>query len=373
MKFKIKKSTLKKDLDILSKSFLSNNILPILDFTKIIVNDGKMIMLSSGAFTALVKENNIVDSKDGSCLINSKDLYNYISSVNGEYVYFGTNDNNNCIIIKCGKSKISLNSQNVNNYPKIDMTMSKNKIAINGLILKRLIDKVSHCCSTNESRIILTGINLSCKDKFLKLTACDSYRLSYAKINIDSECEFDITVPQIFFTKCLGLINKDKDLDLYIGDRKIQLANDNYILQERLIDGSYPDTNRLIPNSFDYEVKNINTRYINDILKTMSILSSIDHTIIISMDIKKNELKIETKENEKGYVSEVYDKDYEYIGTDDGLKLYFDCSYLMQTIKSIKDVEKIDINLNGALKPFMIKTKIEEIENVQILLPIITY
>ena len=66
-------------------------------------------------------------------------------------------------------------------------------------------------------------------------------------ISIDEDVTFNITIPKLSLDEISKIIEKDELIELYVSERKVLFVFDKNIIQTRLIDGSYPDTARLIP------------------------------------------------------------------------------------------------------------------------------
>ena len=90
---------------------------------------------------------------------------------------------------------------------------------------------------------------------------------------------------------------------MYVSDRKVLYVFDNNIIQTRLIDGSFPDTNRLIPNSFDYEL-NIDTHYLLNAIDRVSLLTN-EQNNIIKLDMDDNQVLLSSYMQEIGSVEEI--------------------------------------------------------------------
>ena len=73
-------------------------------------------------------------------------------------------------------------------------------------------------------------------------------------ISIDEDVTFNITIPKLSLDEISKIIEADESIELYVSDRKVLFVLGKNIIQTRLIDGSYPDTTRLIPLEFDYEL-----------------------------------------------------------------------------------------------------------------------
>lgn len=119
----------------------------------------------------------------------------------------------------------------------------------------------------------MTGINFKATNNQLECTATDSYRLAKKVVSLNEDVTFNITIPQKSLDEISKIIEKDEIIEMYVSDRKVLYVFDNNIIQTRLIDGSFPDTNRLIPNSFDYEL-NIDTHYLLNAIDRVSLLTN---------------------------------------------------------------------------------------------------
>ena len=68
-------------------------------------------------------------------------------------------------------------------------------------------------------------------------------------------------------------------IEMYVSDRKVLYVFDNNIIQTRLIDGTFPDTNRLIPDAFDYEL-DLDAHYLLNAIDRVSLLTNEQNNII---------------------------------------------------------------------------------------------
>lgn len=153
---------------------------------------------------------------------------------------------------------------------------------------------------------------------------------------------------------------------MYVSDRKVLYVFDNNIIQTRLIDGSFPDTNRLIPESFDYEL-DLDTHYLLNAIDRVSLLTN-EQNNIIKLDMNDNKVLLSSYMQEIGSVEEILDKSF-YKG--EPLSISFSSKYANEAIRSF-NCSKIKILFTGEMKPFIIKDYDND-DVIQLVLPVRTF
>ena len=212
----------------------------------------------------------------------------------------------------------------------------------------------------------MTGINFKATNNQLECTATDSYRLAKKVVSLNEDVTFNITIPQKSLDEISKIIEKDEIIEMYVSDRKVLYVFDNNIIQTRLIDGSFPDTNRLIPNSFDYEL-NIDTHYLLNAIDRVSLLTN-EQNNIIKLDMDDNQVLLSSYMQEIGSVEEILDKAF-YKG--EPLSISFSSKYVNEAIRAFNS-SKIRILFTGEMKPFIIKDYENE-DVIQLVLPVRTF
>ena len=185
-------------------------------------------------------------------------------------------------------------------------------------------------------------------------------------LKIDSYISFNIIIPKKSLIEISRIIEKDELIDLYVSDRKVLFIINNVLIQTRLIDGSYPDTSRLIPDAFDYSM-NIDTVSLLSALDRASLLSS-EQNHIVKLTMDDEQVIMSSYSQEIGSVEENLSRAF-YKGNP--LHISFSSKYMNEAIKAINS-EKIVILFTGEMSPFIIKD-IEREDIIQLVLPVRTY
>ena len=123
--------------------------------------------------------------------------------------------------------------------------------------MKEIFTETVFAVSTQESRPIFTGVHLVLSDKKnLKAVATDSHRMSQRLLALENDgSDFDVVLPSKSIQSFKNVFtNDEEDLDISLANNQILFRNERISYYRRLIEGTYPDTNRLIPNEADYSL-----------------------------------------------------------------------------------------------------------------------
>ena len=203
----------------------------------------------------------------------------------------------------------------------------------------------------------------------MECIATDSYRLAKKIVELDSAVEnlINIVIPGKNIGELAKILNdNDENVEIHIFSNKILFKFDNILFQSRLLNGTFPDTSRLIPDTFELEIK-------TDLDELYSV---IDRAALLTSEKEKNVIKFETNENEAivssntPEIGRVEERLAITKNNDKEIKIAFSSKFMMEALKTINSKD-IRILLNSDIKPIILKT--DEDENlIQLLLPIKT-
>lgn len=367
MNFKIKRTILLNALAKVSRAVSLKSPLPVLTGIKFNLKKDELVL--TGSDSDITIQTSIKDDieiiEPGAVVLSSRYILEIIKKIDSEFVHIYIVDGTLTRIEGSG-SKFDLNGTSYIDYPRIDLNKSGVHLQMKSIDLKQAIEQTSFATSEKETRPVLTGVNFKAKNHILECIATDSYRLAKRILNIDSDVSFNIIIPKKSLTEISRIIEKDEMIDLYVSDRKVLFIFDSVLIQTRLIDGSYPDTGRLIPNEFDYSMSVDSISLLNSIDRA-SLLSN-EQTNIIKLTMDEDNVIISSFSQEIGSVEENLSKAF-YKGKP--LSISFSAKYLNDAIKSING-EKVRVLFTGEMRPFIIKD-LEREDIIQLVLPVRTY
>ena len=372
MKLKIKKDLLLDGLNKVSKALSVKNLVPVLQGIKFdLTSEGLMLTASDNDITIQVFLDNTEDmsiEKEGSIIIQGKYILDIVRKLPDEFINIEVIDELK-ITIYTENSEFNLNGINKNEYPNINLDLSKSPLNINGNMFRSIINQTSFASSSDESRPLLTGINFKINGDIMESNATDSYRLARRVITLNEtvDDDYNIVIPSKNLLEFIKIMDDgEDDIQLHIFNNKILIKYKNLLFQSRLISGTYPNTSNLLPDEFILNVKvGVNDLY--NVIDRASILSSDKEKTVVTFEIDGNKLYVRSSSAEIGRVEEKMN-----IEKDNGenLKISFVAKYMMEALKSFDD-DEVEVSFVGEVKPIILKSKKDE-GLTQLVLPIRT-
>ena len=363
MFFTIEKDVLLDNLNILQKGLPLKTPMPVLTGIKLEVLEDQIILTTSNTDISIktIIDAHIKIKETGNIVVPGKFFIEIIKKINSRYIEISLIEDT-IINIVADKSEFKLRTLEYLDYPKIDFIESLAPISLDSTTLKTIIRETSYAAGINEKRPILTGVNIKCNGTEIEAIATDSYRLSQKKLTLKNSVEeFNIVLP----TKALEELSKsldifNEDVEMFVSNNKVLFKFNNVLFQTRLLDGTYPDTSRLIPNVFPIIVK-FNKEELLQAVDRVSLLSPREKETnynIIRLAIREDQVVEITSTN-----YEIGDAFEEIIPTDTIvgpiIKVAFSSKYLVEALKSFSSSE-VTLNFTGEIKPFVIKGDLDE-------------
>ncbi len=373
MKLKIKKNILMEHLNYVIKGISSKNLIPILNCIKFNLTQDGLYMMSTDneiAIKTFIDKNEIEDIEEcGDIVVSGKYIYEIVKKLPNTVVNIEELVDSK-LYIYTENTSCNLNCNNVNDFPDLELENSLSPILVSKKLFKTIINQTVFATSNQESRPVLTGINLKITDNVLECTATDSYRLSKKTVILNSSTDdnVNILIPTRNLNELVKLFNDEEDnIELHIFSNKIIFKFNNIIFMSRLINGTYPDTSKLIPTEFELKIKvNLNDFYAS--LDRASLLTNEDDKNTIKLESYEDRIKIFSNIPEIGNVEETILANKNNSGN---IKIAFSSRYMMDALKAF-DCTDIELKFNGEVKPIVI-TDVDNENLIELILPIRTY
>lgn len=242
-------------------------------------------------------------------------------------------DQENKLIVKANKSKFSLQTLPAQDFPELAEQLNEaNKIEIEQSKLKNLLSSVQYAMAQQDIRYYLNGVLMVIDGNTIKLVATDGHRLAFISEVLDQEYQKqEIILSRKTVNELMKLLNDvDDKVQLEISEKQIRATFSNITLTSKVIDGKFPDYNRVIPNHSNNLV--MNRLVILQALQRVSILSNEKFRGIRLLLTEKN-LRIISSNSEQEEAQEDIENDYTGIPLDIG----FNVNYLLDGINNINN------------------------------------
>ena len=160
--------------------------------------------------------------------------------------------------VNAGRSRFNLSTLPRDDFPVIAEGELPTRFELPAATLRQIIDKTHFAISTEETRYYLMGIFLHVSDDQLKAAATDGHRL--ARVTVPKPDGADGMPDVIIPRKCVGELRKLLDevegtVEVSLSPTKVRFGLGSAVLTSKLIDGTFPDYNRVIPTGNDKLLK----------------------------------------------------------------------------------------------------------------------
>ncbi len=372
MNFRISKRIFYNALSAVSRAISSNSPLPWLTGIKIDVREEELVLTGSDSDISIQrvikKEGSdfVFEIREtGSIVIEAKYILEIVRKIDADELEIEVVDGS-LTKISGHSAEFNINGMKSSEYPQIDFTKPSKQFEIEADVLLKIITQTSFATSDKETRPVLTGVNFKCDGNKLECVATDSYRLAKKTIELESENHFNITVPAKSLSEIAKTIEREGKVLVCVSDKKAQFWIENTVIQTRLIDGLYPETGRLIPNEFMYELT-LDARDMLNAIDRASFIKS-EGISIVKLSATSDEVVISSKSQEVGSSIEKLTV-VEYKGKP--LEISFSGRYVFDAIRVLQG-SIIKIEFSGEMKPFVIKN-VDDDSILQLILPVRTY
>ncbi|MGZ9585975.1 DNA polymerase III subunit beta [Paenibacillus marinisediminis] len=375
MKLSILKNELNEAIQNVSKAISSRTTIPILTGIKVDVTFQGVTLTASDTDISIQSFIPVEDDKQtiaqierpGSVVLPAKFFVEIIKKLPSQYIEIEVKEQFQTYL-RAGKTDIQMVGLDPEEYPVLPSIEENQVITVNGDLLRTMIKQTVFAISTNETTPILTGLLWNLQDAELKFVATDRHRLASrtARIDVDPDIRFQNIVISGKTLNELSKIIPDQNtlVDIVVADNQVLFKIDHVLFYSRILDGTFPDTSRIIPTQFKTEL----------VLDTKKLTEAIDRAYLLSREEKTNIVRLQTKEDgtieisssssELGRVTEELEvKQFD----GDPLRIAFNSKYMLDVLKVI-ECEHINIYFTGAMSPIIIKPT-EGVNSLHLILP----
>ena len=374
--FSINKNLFLQALNTTKRAISHKNAIPILSTVKIDVsNEGITLIGSNGQisienFISIKNENaGLLINSLGSILLEANFFINVVSSMPDITLDFKEIEQKQ-VVLTSGKSEITLKGKDADQYPRIQEVPTTNPLLLETKLLKNLINETAIAASLQESRPILTGVHFVLTDhKHLKTVATDSHRLSQKKITLEKNGDnFDVVIPSRSLREFTAVFSDEiETVEVFFANHQILFRSENISFYTRLLEGNYPDTDRLIPTDFS-TVVTFETSSLRATMERSRLLSNATQNGTVKLEITGGVVSAHVNSPEVGRVNE--EIDVENVSGED-LNISFNPTYLIEALKAV-DSEKVTISFISAVRPFTLIPSEKEEDFIQLITPVRT-
>ena len=253
--------------------------------------------------------------------------------------------------VLAGRARFNLSTLPRDDFPVIAEGELPTRFELPAATLRQIIDKTRFAISSEETRYYLMGIFLHVVDDKLKAAATDGHRLARITLPRPDGAEGmpDIIIPK----KCVGELRKLLDevegtAEVSLSPTKVRFGLGSAVLTSKLIDGTFPDYNRVIPTGNDKLLKLDPKSFAAGVDRVATIAS--EKTRAVKMSVDRDKITLSVTSPESGTATEEIAADY----GSDNLEIGFNARYLMDILAQIEG-DSVEVHLADAAAPTLLR------------------
>ena len=349
MKIRCEKRELVQAIQTVLKAIPSRPQIPILSGIYIKAYDNYIEMQGTDYEIGIICKINAIIDEEGTIVLPGKYFYEATRTLPGEFVEIKNNENDNSVNIKSNSAQFNLLNMPKNEFPIIEQLNGNINFTLKNNIFLNFIKKTSFACAVDDgnNRPVFTGCLLDINENNIIMTATNMHRLALIRENIENITTENIKliIPAKILNEFQHIFASEITSDIKISctANKISFSYENIYVTSRLIEGQFPDYNRVIPKDFKTHVL-INKNDFQSALDRVSLISRSGEYNIIHFEFIDNIVRITSDNPNIGKAEETINVNID----GPGINISFNARYIMDVLKTI-DSESFIFSFNQPL------------------------
>ena len=302
--------------------------MPILGHVLISGNSGEITITATDLEVQISSKFKANISEDFLITLPGRKLFDILRSLgNTELELYSDNDT---ILLKTAKSKFSLQQLPSNEFPLFDNTQGEQTFSIKQQTLSDIFNKTQFAMAQQDVRFYLNGLLLEINPESLNVVGTDGHRLAKTTTSLDKKSitEQSCIVPRKAIQELTRSLSEEKECKVSLVDNQASFSFSQVSLTTKLIDGTFPDYNRVIPAETATNIM-LDTKILKPALQRVSILAN-EKFRGVRIDIDNNKIIISSENPEQEQAVEDIDID----DTNVKLSIGFNVSYLIDAVNA---------------------------------------
>lgn len=278
----------------------------------------------------------------------------------GSEVMLAVQEDGNAMRITAGKAHFSLQCLPQTDFPELSNSNFTHTFRMESAEMKRLIERTQFAISNEETRYYLNGIYFHAIDVAgalkLRAVATDGHRLARAEMDAPNGCEnmAGVIIPRKTVGELLKLLdNPEVAVTVEASDAKIRFTIGGVVLTSKVIDGTFPDYQRVIPQGNDKGLRLDRATFAQAVDRVSTISS--DRGRAVKLEISTDQITLRVNNPDSGSATEELAADYQH----DLIEIGFNSRYLLDVASQLIG-EDIHFLLADSGSPTLVKDTADE-------------
>ncbi len=343
MKFRAPRETLLAPLQAVVGVVERRQTMPILANFLVVAADGKLSVTATDLEVELLATDEAEVLEDGEITVPGRKFLDIVRALpDGAAVTVTLKGDR--VTVTSGRSRFTLSTLPAAEFPTVDNIGAQQTIALPQGHMKRLLEKTQFAMANHDVRYYLNGLLLEVGSKRLRSVATDGHRLAMCDIELEhgGNAQQQVIIPRKGVLELQRMLSDDgPEIRMSIGGNHVRVEIDDLRFTSKLIDGRFPEYERVIPKSQDEGLKTERAPLRNALQRT-AILSNEKYRGI-RLALKDNTMVIQAHNPEQEEAEEQLE--VEYVGN--GVEIGFNVNYLLDALGALEQ-DNVEMQVTDA-------------------------
>jgi DNA polymerase-3 subunit beta len=356
MKLTIERAALLRSLAHVQSVVERRNTIPILANVLLDAKAGAVDLTATDMDLEIVERAPAEVGQEGATTAPAHTFYDIVRKLpEGSQVRLESNSERSSLLIKCGRSQFTLQTLPAEDFPVMTGGELPTQFSLPAAELKTLVDRTSFAISTEETRFYLNGIYLHAaeqgKVKFLRAAATDGHRLARVEMALPAGAEgmTGVIVPRKTVIEVRKLIDaSEAPVQIGLSETRVRFGFDDILLTSKLIDGTFPDYERVIPHNND-KILEVARNEFTEAVDRVSTIST-EKSRAVKLALGDGTLTLSANSPEAGSATEELEVKYNA----GAIEIGFNSRYLLDITKQIEG-DGVRFAMSDAASPTVVQ------------------
>jgi DNA polymerase III subunit beta len=356
MKLTIERAALLKALSHVQSVVERRTTIPILSNVLLSVEAGRLALSATDMDLEIIERAPAQIEREGRTTVPAHTLYDIVRKLReGSQVELDAGGERNMMVLRSGRSTFTLQSLPPEDYPVLATGDLPHNFALAAAELRTLIDRTRFAISTEETRYYLNGIYLPATKNdgvpVIRAVATDGHRLARVEMVLPEGAATmpGVIIPRKTVLELRKLVEESAgEVQIGLSDTKIRFAFGEATLTSKLIDGTFPDYDRVIPSGND-KILEVDCKSFAEAVDRVSTIST-EKSRAVKLAIESGSLVVSATSPENGTAVEELEARY-LAGP---LGIGFNSRYLLDIAEQI-DGDGVQLVMSDAGSPTIVR------------------
>jgi DNA polymerase-3 subunit beta len=333
MKFSAAREALLKPLQAVIGVVERRQTMPILSNILLVAKDGQLAVTATDLEVELVAQADVETDAGGEITVSGRKMLDICRAL-PEGAVVEVSASGEKLSVRAGRSRFNLATLPAAEFPVVEDIKAGESIRVTQDVLARLFEKTHFSMAQQDVRYYLNGLLLETGGDQLRAVATDGHRLALCQASLENPVdEQQVIVPRKGVLELQRLMSGDGELDIQLGANHIRIQLDGIRFTSKLIDGRFPEYQRVIPKESANELKADRGAFQGALQRT-AILSNEKYRGI-RLVIRDSGVVLQAHNPEQEEAEE--ELEVEYSGED--IEIGFNVNYLLDALNAVEGEE----------------------------------